>query len=150
MDELEPGDRILVHDQITEAVIGAAIDVHREFGPGLLESTYEACLFHELSTRGLSVARQLELPVRYKGVQIDCGYRLDLVVEGKVIVEIKSVEKLLSVHEAQLLTYLKLTDLPVGLLLNFNVTLLKNGILRRANTQHTLRALRDLRGETPS
>lgn len=125
----------LEFEQITEQVIGAAIAVHRALGPGLLESTYEACLCYELNKRGLSVQRQVALPVVYDGVKLDCGYRIDLLVEGVVLVELKAVDKLDKVHEAQLITYLKLSGLPVGLLINFNVHLLKQGILRRANTE---------------
>lgn len=115
---------------ITEQILGGAIAVHRALGPGLLESTYEACLAFELVDRGLTIVRQGALPVVYRGVRIDCGYRLDLVVEGRVIVEIKAVERILPVHEAQILTYLKLSDLPVALMLNFNVPLMKDGIKR--------------------
>lgn len=121
----------LLHEALTAKIIAAAVEVHRELGPGLLESTYEACLAHELTQRGLSVARQVELPVSYKGVRVDCGYRLDLVVEGQVVVEIKCVEKVLPIHEAQLLTYLRLSGIRVGLLINFNVKVLTNGITRR-------------------
>ena len=117
-------------NQITEQVIGAAIEVHRELGPGLLESAYEECLCYELSLRGLQFQRQVELPVRYKAVKLDCGYRMDLVVESLVIVELKTVEKLLPIHEAQLLTYLKLSHHAVGLLVNFNVPLLRDGLKR--------------------
>jgi len=117
-------------NEITEQVIGAAIQVHRTLGPGLLESAYEACLAFELTKRGLRVDRQKPLPIVYDEVRIDCGYRLDLVVGEQVIVELKSVEKLLPIHEAQLLSYLKLSGCPVGLLINFNVPLLKNGIRR--------------------
>lgn len=116
--------------EVTEQILGAAIAVHRALGPGLLESTYEACLAFELVDRGLAIARQTALPVVYRGVRIDCGYRLDLVVAGMVIVEIKAVERIQPVHEAQILTYLKLSRLPVGLLLNFNVPLMKDGIKR--------------------
>ncbi len=115
---------------ITDRVLGAAITVHRALGPGLLESTDEACLAFELLDRRLQFERQVALPVVYRGVRIDCGYRLDLVIEGIVIVEIKAVERTLPIHEAQVLTYLKLSRLPVGLLLNFNVPLLKDGIRR--------------------
>lgn len=115
----------------TSEIIGAAIEVHRALGPGLLESTYEACLFHELVQRGLTVEKQKELPVHYKGVQLDCGYRIDLLVEGSVIVELKAIEKLEPIHEAQLLSYLKLSDIKIGLLINFNVEVLKSGIKRR-------------------
>jgi GxxExxY protein len=118
-------------NQVTEAIIGAAICVHRELGPGLLESTYEACLFHELVSRGVSVERQKELPVRYKELMLEAGYRIDLFVERMVIVELKAVEELHPIHEAQLLTYLKLSGCKLGLLINFNVKLLKDGIRRR-------------------
>jgi GxxExxY protein len=122
---------------LSKRIIGAAIEVHRSLGPGLLESTYEACLARELTLAGLAFERQLVLPVEYKGVQIDAGYRLDLVVEGLVVVEIKAVEALLPVHDAQLITYLKLTGKPLGLLINFNVPTLVQGIRRRANTSPT-------------
>ncbi len=118
---------------ITEQVIGACIEIHRELGPGLLETAYEECLCHELSLRGLPFERQRPLPVRYKGVCLDCGYRLDLVIASKVVVELKAVEQLLPIHEAQLLTYLKLTGLTLGLLINFNVPVLKQGIKHIAN-----------------
>jgi GxxExxY protein len=119
---------------ITEKIIGCAIEVHRTLGPGLLESAYEACLCHELSALGLQFRQQQPLPVAYKSVTLDCGYRLDLVVEDTILVELKSVDKLLPLHEAQLMTYLRLTDLPVGLLINFNVLMLKQGIKRMAHT----------------
>jgi GxxExxY protein len=112
-------------------IIGAAIAVHRALGPGLLESTYEACLVYELTQRGLKVERQKELPVRYHGVQLDCGYRIDLLVEDTIIVELKAVDKLEPIHEAQLLSYLKLSGIKIGLLINFNVEFLKQGIKRR-------------------
>jgi len=118
---------------ITQEVIGAAIAVHRTLGPGLLESAYEACLAYELTERGLAVERQKGLPVAYRGVRVDCGYRIDLLVEGLVVVELKAVEKLDSIHEAQLLSYLKLSGCRVGLLINFNVKLLKHGIRRMVN-----------------
>ena len=117
-------------NDVTQQVIAAAIDVHRELGPGLLESTYEACLVFELSERGLWVERQKALPVTYKDVRIDCGYRIDLLVEGQVIVELKAVQALDPIHEAQLLSYLKLSGCHVGLLINFNVKLLKAGLRR--------------------
>jgi len=117
-------------DDLSRRVIGCAIEVHKILGAGLLESTYEKCLEHELHLAGLSYTVQQQLPVNYKGVQLDCGYRLDLVVENKLIIELKSVEKLQKIHEAQILTYMKLTGLNVGLLINFNETLLKNGIKR--------------------
>ncbi len=118
-------------DDCTGEIIGAAMAVHRELGPGLLESTYEACLFYELEQRGLRVEKQRKLPVCYRGVQLDCGYRIDLLVENSVIVELKAVEKLEPIHEAQLLSYLKLSGIKVGLLINFNVEVLKDGIKRR-------------------
>ena len=117
-------------------VIGAAIEVHRVLGPGLLESAYEDCLAHELRLAGIRFARQQALPIEYKGVRLDAGYRLDLAVEEMIVVEIKSVERLSGIHEAQLLTYLKLTGYPLGLLINFNVPILVSGIKRRANTIH--------------
>jgi GxxExxY protein len=117
-------------DDLSRRVIGCAIEVHKILGAGLLESTYEKCLEHEFHLAGLSYTVQQQLPVNYKGVELDCGYRLDLVVENKLIVELKSVEKLQKIHEAQILTYMKLTGLNVGLLINFNEILLKNGIKR--------------------
>jgi len=118
---------------ITEQIIGAAMDVHRVIGPGLLESAYEACLAFELRARGFRVEQQKPLPVVYKQVKLDCGYRLDMVVNDLVIVEIKAVEKLNAVHEAQLLSYLRLLSCRVGLLLNFHCTMLKHGIRRVVN-----------------
>jgi len=119
--------------QITKAIIGAAIQVHRELGPGLLESTYQACLCYELGQRNIKFKRQVLLPVKYREVKIDCGYRLDFLVEDLVIVEIKSVEKIAPIHKAQVITYLKLMDRPVALLINFNVVVLKRGIRRLEN-----------------
>jgi GxxExxY protein len=124
------GDRL---NQITESIIGAAITVHRALGPGLLESAYEACLAFELVQSKLKVEQQKPLPVVYKEVKLDCGYRLDLVVEEAVIVEIKAVERLEPIHQAQLLSYLKLSGCKVGLLINFDVKVLKDGIRRIAN-----------------
>jgi GxxExxY protein len=121
----------LMHEDLTREIIGAAIEVHRELGPGLLESVYEACLCHELALRGLSLERQVSLPVQYKGVRLDCGYRIDLVVEGTVVVELKSVDVVHPIEEAQLLTYLRLSGKRVGLLINFNVAALKDGVVRR-------------------
>ena len=115
---------------ITEVIIDAAIEVHRGLGPGLLESAYESCLFFELNQRHLKVLRQVKLPLTYKGIYLDAGYRVDLMVEDAVIVEVKAVDKLEPVHEAQLLSYLKLSGITVGLLINFNVRLLKSGIKR--------------------
>ena len=120
-------------NKITEAIIGSAIAVHQELGPGLLESAYEACLVYELLQRGLSIQQQKALPVNYRGVKVDCGYRIDLLVEDKVIVELKAVERLEPIHEAQLLSYLKLSGYRVGLLINFNVKVLKQGIKRLVN-----------------
>ena len=117
---------------VTYDIIGAAIEVHRELGPGLLESTYEECLCAELRTRRRAFRRQVPLPVVYKGIPLDCGYRIDLIVED-VVVELKAVERVLPVHHAQLLTYLKLMCLPLGLLINFHVPILRNGITRIAN-----------------
>ena len=117
-------------DPITALVIGAAIEVHRVLGPGLLESAYEECLCHELSLRSIAFQRQLVLPVDYKGVRLDCGYRLDIVLPGKLIIEVKAVEALAPIHDAQLLTHLKLSGIRTGLLLNFNVPLLRDGIRR--------------------
>lgn len=114
-------------------IIGAAIEVHKELGPGLLESAYEACLMSELKLKGLKVKSQIELPLIYKGIETGKTYRLDLLVDDKVIVEIKAVEELKTVHEIQLVTYLKLTGKKVGLLINFNVPVLKSGIKRKIN-----------------
>jgi len=124
-----------MHDlnKITEKIINGAISVHRELGPGLLESAYEACLLYELASQNLKVERQKGLPLRYRGIQLDCGNRLDLLVEEAIIVEIKAIEKLEPIHEAQLLSYLKLSKCPVGLLINFNVRILKDGIRRLVN-----------------
>ena len=122
----------LLHEELTERVIGSAIEVHRSVGPGLLESAYEECLCHELHLRQISFRRQLALPVEYKGVKLDCGYRLDLLVEEALVLEIKCLERILPVHEAQLLTYLKMTGKRVGLILNFNVPVLtRGGIVRK-------------------
>jgi GxxExxY protein len=118
-------------NRITEQVIGAAIEVHRALGPGLLESAYEECLCRELTLRGIPFERQRPLPVEYKGTRLDCGYRLDLLVAGAVVVEIKSCEAIEPIHEAQLLTYMKLGGWKLGLLINFNVPVLKDGIRRR-------------------
>ena len=117
--------------ELTGPVCAAAIDVHRHVGPGLLESAYEECLCHELSLRKLTFQRQVPLPVTYKGARLDCGYRLDVVVENRVLLELKSVDRITPIHEAQLLTYLRLSTLKVGLLLNFNVDVMKDGITRR-------------------
>lgn len=118
---------------LTEKIIGCAIKVHRALGPGLLGSAYEICLAHELSKEGLRVERQVTLPVVYDGIRLDAGYQLDIVVEDELILELKAVEQLMPIHEAQLLIYLRLKNRKIGLLMNFNVTLLKNGIKRIAN-----------------
>ncbi|HTS54604.1 MAG TPA: GxxExxY protein [Burkholderiales bacterium] len=117
-------------DLLSERVIGAAIEVHRVLGPGLLESAYEECLCYELSVRGLRFRRQVEIPVVYKAIHLECGYKMDLVVDEQLVIELKTVEKIAPIHEAQLLTYLKLSGLHVGLLINFNVPVLKHGLKR--------------------
>ena len=120
-------------NHITERVSGCSIEVHKALGPGLLESAYEECLCYELSQAGLSFQRQVKLPISYKEVRLDCGYRIDLVVKDLIVVEIKAVERIIPVFEAQLLSYLKLSGKPLGLLLNFHVPVLKNGIKRIRN-----------------
>ena len=120
-------------NDLTEEIIGCAIKVHRVLGPGLLESAYEVCLVHELRKAGLKAERQVALPVIYEGLRLDADYFIDILVEDTVVIELKSVEHILPIHEAQLLTYLKLANKKLGLLINFNVTLLKNGIKRRIN-----------------
>ena len=125
------GSSKLLHQEVTRSLIGAAMDVHAALGPGLLESAYESCLAHELTLRGLPFDRQVELPIVYKNERVDCGFRLDLLVDDVVIVELKAIDKLLPIHEAQLMTYLKLSKRRVGLLINFNVQSLRNGIIRR-------------------
>ena len=115
-------------NELTEAIIGAAMEVHRTLGPGLLESTYEMCLCRELVIREIPFERQVPIPVEYKGVKLDCGYRADIVVNGSILVEIKAIDSLLLIHDAQLLSYLKLGGWKIGLLINFNVELLKNGL----------------------
>lgn len=120
-----------VYPELSEAIIHCAMEVHSALGPGLLESAYEACLCHELARSGLTFRRQVSVPIDYRSMHLDCGFRLDLVVEEKAVVEVKSVESLLPVHDSQLLTYLKITRLPLGLILNFNVAHLRNGIRRR-------------------
>ena len=119
------------YSDLTRGIIGAAIAVHRALGPGLLESTYEACLAFELQERGFKVDRQKSLPVVYRQVVLDCGYRIDLLVEDTVIVELKAVEKIDKIHEAQLLSYLKLSQHKIGLIINFNVEILTDGVRRR-------------------
>jgi GxxExxY protein len=120
-------------NQLSNKIIGAAIEVHKTLGPGLLESTYEECLYHELDLRGLSYERQKPLPVYYKGKKLDCGYRLDIVVNEGIILELKSCESIEPIHKAQLLTYLKLSGLKLGLILNFNTPMMKDGIVRIVN-----------------
>ncbi len=120
-------------NELTGAVIGATIEVHKALGPGLLESAYEECLCRELQERKISFVRQKSLPVTYKGVKLDCGYRLDVVVEDAIVLEVKACSEIEEIHRAQLLTYLKLSGLNVGLLLNFNVPVLKDGIVRMVN-----------------
>jgi len=136
-------------ESIGKEIVDAAMAVHRELGPGLLESTYELCLVQELSDRGIRCDAQKALPVHYKGIKIESGYRLDLLVENLVIVELKAVQELLPVHQAQILSYLKLSKLHLGYLINFNTILLKNGLKRvvlgaddYANTSRTLRSSR--------
>lgn len=118
-------------DPRTSPILGAALEVHRYLGPGLMESAYEECLCHELHLRELRFQRQVDLPVEYKGLKLNCGYKVNLIVQDEVILELKAVEKLLPIHQAQLLTYLKLARKKVGLLINFNVPLLTQGIIRR-------------------
>ncbi len=131
---MEPGERQRLRaEDLTEAIIGAAIEVHRALGPGLVEAVYKECLCHELAARGLRFTRQVDVPVSYKGVKLDARCRLDMVVEDTVVLELKAVEVLLPVNEAQLLTYLRLSGMPVGPLINFNVATLKDGICRRVN-----------------
>lgn len=132
--EEEEGGEMMKHEDLTRQVIDAAMKVHSALGPGLLESAYEACLLFELGKRGLHAARQVELPVVYDNVRIDAGYRIDLLVEETVVVELKSVEQFLPIHEAQLLSYLKLSGKQVGLLINFNVVHLKDGLKRMVNS----------------
>lgn len=127
------GDEAQVFNRITETIIGSAIKVHKALGPGLLEATYEACLAYEISQAGLTVKQQIAMPVMYQNVHLDVGYRLDMLVEDSVIVEIKAIEAILPIHKAQLMTYLRLAQCPVGLLINFNVMVLKDGIVRVVN-----------------
>jgi GxxExxY protein len=117
----------LIYQELTEQIIGGAIEVHRAIGPGLLESVYQECMCREMNLRGLHFQREVKVPVIYKGVALDCGYRLDMIVEDTVILELKSADRIIPVHEAQLLTYLKLLDKPVGFIINFNVSVLRSG-----------------------
>ena len=123
-----------VYPELSRQIIGAAMKVHSALGPGLLEAAYETCLCHELARRDLRFARQVPMPIRFENFNLECGFRIDLAVEDKVIVELKSVDHILPVHHSQLLTYLKLSGLPLGLLINFNVAHLRNGISRRVLT----------------
>ncbi len=124
---------MLKEDELSNEIIGAAIEVHRNLGPGLLESAYEECLCYEFVNRGIKYERQKLLPVAYKGTKLDCGYRLDVVVNDLVVLELKAVDQIQPIHSAQLLTYLKLSNLRLGILINFNVTVLKSGIKRIVN-----------------
>ena len=134
MTEIDQGVAIeRQENDISGKIIGAAIEVHRKLGPGLLESAYEECLCCEMALRGIKFERQVPLPLNYKGVDLDCGYRLDLLVEDKVIIELKSIETLEPIHDAQLLTYLRLRDAWLGLIINFNVIMLKDGVKRLVN-----------------
>jgi GxxExxY protein len=121
-------------EELAHRVIGMAIEVHKELGPGLLESTYQACLLHELLNFGYKVEKEKSIPVKYKGMEIDCGYRIDMLIEKKLVIELKSVNEITSIHLAQTLTYLKLGNFKLGLLINFNEQLLKNGIKRVINS----------------
>lgn len=127
---IEAREQNLYERELTDHILVAAIEVHRNLGPGLLESVYEACLGREFEIRMINFSRQVSLPIEYKGLSLQNGYRIDLIVENKVVIELKCVDKILPVHEAQLLTYLKLSGLRVGLLLNFNCQLLRDGIKR--------------------
>ncbi|MHB0874411.1 MAG: GxxExxY protein [Anaerolineae bacterium] len=120
-------------NELSRTIIGSAIAVHRELGPGLLESAYEACLAYEISSRGLAVEQQKPLPLTYRGLTLDCGYRLDLLVENSVVVEVKAIDALAPIHTAQILSYLRLLDCRLGLLINFNVEVLKDGVRRVVN-----------------
>ena len=121
----------LRYEELTERILGAVIEVHKVLGPGLMESAYEECLCHELNLRDLQFERQMTVPVSYKGVSLDCGYKLDLLIENTVILELKCVERITSVHEAQLLTYMKLLTKPVGFIINFNVPVMRAGVVRK-------------------
>lgn len=121
----------LLEKELTDKIIGAAIEVHKVLGPGLLESSYQVCLEHESTLRKLPFEHKVKLPVNYKGIELDAGYEIDIVYDKRVIVELKAVERVIPVHEAQLLTYMRLTGIRVGLLINFNVPVLKDGIYRR-------------------
>jgi GxxExxY protein len=122
---------MLIFEELTNKIIGSAIEVHKELGPGLLESAYQACMCHELNLRKVPFRQQIELPVKYKGIQLDCGYRIDMLVEEKVVVEFKAVTEMVPVYDAQILTYMKLSHCKVGLLINFHVPVLKDGVKRK-------------------
>ena len=126
-----PEQSHLLHSELTGQIIAAAVEVHRELGPGLLESAYQACMCRELYLLRIGFQTEVPLPVDYKGIHLDCGYRMDFVVAGKIAVELKSVDKMLPIHQAPLLTYLRLSGMRVGLLINFNVAILRHGIIRR-------------------
>lgn len=126
-----PQPKLASFNQITEGIIGAGIAVHRALGPGLLESAYQQCVCQELFLRGIPFEREVPIPLEYRGIKLEAGYRLDVLVAGKVVVEVKAMETIAPIHEAQLLTYLRLGGWKVGLLMNFNVVVLKDGIRRR-------------------
>jgi len=128
---LEPRSSRLLHEELTGNIIASAVEVHRELGPGLLESAYQACLCREFALRHLAFRSEVALPVEYKGIHLDCGSRMDFVIEEKVTIELKSVDRLLPIHQAQLMTYLRLSKMRVGLLINFNVMVLRDGLVRR-------------------
>jgi len=136
----------MTYNELTHQIIGAAIEVHRLLGPGLLESAYEECLAHELTLRNIRYRRQVPVPVVYKGIKLECGYRMDIVVEESVVLELKSIESIAPVHEATVLAYLRLSDKKLGLLINFNVSILKDGVrrfvLQRPSEQKELRRVR--------
>ncbi len=121
---------MLYEEKLTKEIIGAAMEVHRGLGPGLLESAYEECLCHEFTLRGISFKRQKPLPIEYKSIKLDCGYRIDIVVEDKVILELKCADSITPLHEAQLLTYLRLSGVKIGLILNFHVSFMRDGVKR--------------------
>ena len=121
---------VMEFDAVSKEIIGCAIEVHRQLGPGLLESAYEECLMYELSKKALNVKRQMPIPVIYKDIRLDCGYRIDLLVENSVVIELKSIDTLAPIHHAQILTYMRFSGIKTGLLINFNVTILKNGLKR--------------------
>ena len=123
-------DGKLIFDELSRTVIGLALEVHKQLGPGLLESAYEACLAFELGQAGIEFVRQAPIPLTYKGIKLDCGYRADLIVQQSLLLELKSIESIAAIHHAQLLTYMRLASIRTGLLVNFNVPLLKNGIQR--------------------